>query len=260
MTQADWNPGNYARYADLRLRPALDLLARVPALPDGAAFDLGCGNGVVGAMLRRRFEERRLVGVDNSPAMLEQARATGSYDAVVEADIADWTASEPAALIYSNAALHWLTGQESLLPRLVWALLPGGTLAVQVPHQNNAPSHRIWLSIADELFPGRVDHRDLPAVMRPAEYHHLLSPLGQFDLWETEYYQLLPPSNQGHPVRRFSESTYARPILQALKSDEQTQLISAYEEVIAKAYPAARDGSVLFPFRRMFFTLTRAAG
>ncbi|WGW05047.1 methyltransferase domain-containing protein [Tropicibacter oceani] len=260
MTQTDWNPGVYARYADLRLRPALDLLARVPDLPDGVGYDLGCGSGVVGPMLRGRLGARRLVGVENSPAMLEQARAAGAYDDMIAADLATWNPKAPAALLYSNAALHWVKDHRAFLPRLVGQLLPGGTLAVQVPHQNNAPSHRLWLNLADEMFPGRVDHAALPAVLLPAEYHHLLSPLGRFDLWETEYYQLLQPTDEGHPVRLFSEATYARPILQALEPGEQAQLIAAYESVIAKAYPFSADGSVLFPFRRMFFTLTRTAG
>ena len=29
-----------------------------------------------------------------------------------------------------------------------------------------------------------------------------------------------------------------------------------YEEVMEKAYPRGADGTVLFPFRRLFFTLT----
>ncbi|WP_425100441.1 methyltransferase domain-containing protein [Tropicibacter sp. S64] len=262
-TQTDWNPGLYAEYAGLRLRPALDLLARVPKVPDNATtYDLGCGNGPAGPVLRTRLGAGRLVGVDTSPAMLKKALDTGAYDALIEGDIADWAPvpEAPAGLIFSNAALQWLKGHETLLPRLAGLLAPGGTLAVQVPHQNRAPSHRLWLSLADELFPGRIDHDSLPAVLLPAEYHHLLRGLGAFDLWETEYYQPLPPSEEGHPVRRFSESTFARPILSALEPDEQATLIAAYEEVIGKAYPSGPDGGVLFPFRRMFFTLTTDAG
>ncbi|MFW2545072.1 methyltransferase domain-containing protein [Primorskyibacter sp. 2E107] len=263
MTQNDWNPALYAQFAGLRLRPALDLLARVPAPPEATvAYDLGCGNGAAGPVLRSRMGTGRLIGIDMSPAMLEQAQQSGAYDALIRGDVNDWTPvpEAPAGLIFSNAALHWLKDHHSLMPRLAAALAPGGTLAVQVPHQNRAPSHRMWLSIADELFPGIVDHDALPGVLLPAEYHRLLSPLGQFDLWETEYYQPLAPGTEGHPVRRFSESTFARPILSALSAPQQRQLISAYEEVVAKAYPAGEDGSVLFPFRRMFFTLTRAAG
>ena len=69
----DWNPAAYARFADLRLRPALDLLGRVGALPAGDVVDLGCGAGSVGPALRDRFTGRTIVGVDASPAMLAEA-------------------------------------------------------------------------------------------------------------------------------------------------------------------------------------------
>lgn len=71
----DWNPGAYARFRGLRLRPALDLLAQVPELPPGDVVDLGCGDGAVAEALRARFPDRRLVGVDASPAMLRVAGA-----------------------------------------------------------------------------------------------------------------------------------------------------------------------------------------
>ena len=68
--------------------------------------------------------------------------------------------------------------------------------------------------------------------------------------------QRLMAEGGSHPVRRFTESTYARPVLQALEDEEKAELIRRYEEVMHAAYPVRRDGSVLFPFRRLFFTLT----
>ncbi|MEZ5715748.1 MAG: methyltransferase domain-containing protein [Paracoccaceae bacterium] len=253
--KTDWNPGAYGRFRDLRLRPAIDLLGAIRSVGGGDVVDLGCGNGVMGESLKARFPGHHLVGIDGSPAMLEQAGEVGAYDALEEADIAQWRV-ERAGLIFTNAALHWLKDHEVLMPRLAGMLAPGGTLAVQMPHQNNAPSHRLWLSLVDEMFPGRVDTEAGPGVMKPARYFHLLGGLGAFSLWETEYYQLLPADAQGHPVRRFTESTFARPILEALDEDEQARLIRAYEAVMEKAYPRGADGTVLFPFRRMFFTLT----
>ena len=252
---SDWNPGAYARFRDLRARPAHDLMMAVRSVGGGDVIDLGCGNGAIGPSLRERFVGHRVIGVDGSPAMLAKAGETGAYDALVETDIADWSV-ERAGLIFSNAALHWLDGHEAMFPRLAGMLATGGTLAVQMPHQNNAPSHRLWTSLADELFPGRVEQVTAPGVMKPPFYFHLLAGLGRFSLWETEYYQVLGADERGHPVRRFTESTYARPILDALDPDEQADLITRYEEVMEKAYPRGKDGTVLFPFRRMFFTLT----
>lgn len=251
----DWNPGAYARFRDLRARPALDLMLAVRSVGGGDVIDLGCGNGAMGASLKERFAGHRLHGVDASPAMLAKARETGVYDTLSEADIAGW-ACDRAGLIFSNAALHWLGEHETLFVRLAGMLAMGGTLAVQMPHQNNAPSHRVWASLVEEMFPGKVDMSSSPGVGKPPHYFHMLANLGRFSLWETEYYQVLGADQSGHPVRRYTESTFARPILDALEPDEQGALIKRYEEVMEKAYPRAADGTVLFPFRRMFFTLT----
>jgi predicted TPR repeat methyltransferase len=48
-------------------------------------LDLGCGTGLVGALVRPLA--RQLDGVDISPAMLEKARAKGVYDRLEQADI-----------------------------------------------------------------------------------------------------------------------------------------------------------------------------
>jgi len=84
--------------------------------------------------------------------------------------------------------------------------------------------------------------------------------LGHVSLWETEYYQELDPEGSGHPVRHFTEATFARPVLAALDETEQARLVRAYESVIGSAYPASESGRVLFPFRRLFFILTVGAG
>lgn len=251
----DWNPDTYARFKGLRLRPAMDLLMQVPELPEGPVCDLGCGAGAVGAALQQRFPGRPLLGVDSSPAMLAKAQATGAYSAVQQADIADWT-DGPFALIYSNATLHWLLNHPALLPRLAKCLSPGGTFAVQVPHQNDAPSHRSWGELSAGMFPSQADNADGPGVLTPEAYFEILSPLGEVAIWETEYLQRLDPVAEGHPVRHFTESTFARPILAALSAAQQARLIDAYEAEMAAVYPVRADGSVLFPFRRLFFTLT----
>lgn len=255
MAQADWNPDLYARFAGLRLQPALDLATRIRTLPPGDVVDLGCGNGPAGPLLAARFAGHRLVGLDNSDAMLAKARATGAYDTLQNGDIAGWTAETPPALIFSNAALHWLPDHDRLLPRLVSQLAPGGTLAVQIPHQNRAPSHRVWHQLVEDNFPGRFDPASFPSTLEPVEYHRILSPLGQLTLWETEYFQQLPPSDDGHPVRGFTSSTFARPVFDVLDEGEQVMLTRLYDEVMEAAYPRAADGSVLFPFRRLFFML-----
>lgn len=257
MTGTDWNPALYARFEGLRLRPALDLLQRIEAVPPGSVVDLGCGPGPVGAALAARFPGRDLIGVDASPAMLERARATGAYADLVEADIATWQPAEPPALIFSNAALQWLPDHAALMPRLAGCLAPGGVLAVQMPRQTGAPSHRFLRDISMHLFGDRFDFTDWTPPVAPAEaYWRMLAPLGEVQAWEIDYVQELQPCDDGHPVRRFTESTAMRPFLDKLTPAEQAEFTGAYEEALSVAYPLLDSGGALFPFRRCFFTLT----
>lgn len=254
----DWNPAAYATFRSLRLRPALDLLAQVPDLPPGDVVDLGCGDGAAAAALAGRFPGRRLVGVDASPAMLAKAHGLG-YAARIEADIANWQPQTPPALIFSNAALHWLGDHAQLLPRLARLLPRGGTLAVQMPRNFLAPSHALLRDIASDMFPDRFDFSGwAPPVARSETYWPMLAPFGELSIWESEYLQTLAPQLDGHPVRAFTASTTMRPFFHRLSIAEAVRFTAAYDKALALAYPPLPDGQVLFPFRRLFLVLARS--
>lgn len=254
--RTDWNPGAYAKFRGLRLRPALDLLAQVGDLPAGDVVDLGCGDGAASAALATRFAGRRLVGVDSSAAMLGKAQG---YAEKIETDIAAWHPKAPPALIFSNAVLHWLADHAALMPRLAALLAPGGVLAVQMPRQFLAPSHRFLRDIASSMFPDRFDFaHDAPPVAPAVVYWDMLAPLGQVQAWESEYVQRLDPVDEGHPVRAFTGSTAMRPFVEKLTADEARHFTAAYDEALGAAYPLLPDGAALFPFRRCFFVLEKA--
>ncbi len=253
----DWNPETYAKFRGFRLRPAMDLLTQVPELPAGDVIDLGCGNGPVGPVLAQRFSGRRLIGVDNSPAMLEKAGQTGAYSDLIKADARDWYPRSPPALIFSNALCHWLPDHAALFARLAGLLTKGGVLAVQMPRQFSAPSHQALRDVASTLFPDRFDFSDyVPPVVAPLAYAKMLAPLGDVSLWETDYIQRLAAVDTGHPVRHFTQSTAMRPIAAKLDDKEMTRFLRAYDTALTDHYPPEQDGSVLFPFKRLFFTLS----
>ena len=72
---ADWNPSLYLRYGAERTRPAAELLARIPLDDVSSIVDLGCGPGNSTALLKHRWPSAHVTGVDNSPAMLDEAAA-----------------------------------------------------------------------------------------------------------------------------------------------------------------------------------------
>jgi predicted TPR repeat methyltransferase len=76
------------------LRDAVEAAVRGAGRPMrfGSVLDLGCGTGLAGAMFRPCADW--LVGVDLSPAMIDQAAAKGLYDRFITADIAAVLADE----------------------------------------------------------------------------------------------------------------------------------------------------------------------
>ena len=140
---ADWNPSLYLKFADERTRPAAELTARIAQQPVKLAVDLGCGPGNSTALLRAAWPEARIIGVDNSAAMLAQAAQALPDCEFITANIEDWQPSEPADVIYANASLQWLTDHQTLFPRLAGQLSDGGVLAVQMPDNWQEPSHTL---------------------------------------------------------------------------------------------------------------------
>ena len=68
-----WDAELFLRFEAERAWPARDLVARIEA-PARLAFDLGCGPGTSTRLLRERFPQARISGVDASEPMLAEAR------------------------------------------------------------------------------------------------------------------------------------------------------------------------------------------
>src|ERR1700691_2797319 len=102
-----WNPEQYLKFAGERLRPGFDLMAQIGDLPPGPVYELGCGTGVHARAIAERWPGRSVQAIDNSRDMLAEAAKTPCPIQWVEADIKDWQPPQKAALIYSNATLHW---------------------------------------------------------------------------------------------------------------------------------------------------------
>jgi trans-aconitate 2-methyltransferase len=259
-----WNPQQYLQFEGERLRPALDLLARVPLHAPGIVVDLGCGAGNVTRVLAQRWPDAKVIGVDNSDAMLAKARVACTDLPRVEfirADLATWQPAAPVDVIYSNAAMQWIDDHAALFPRVAAMVRAGGTLAVQMPDNHHAPSHRASVELARSVawsakLAGVV--RSTP-VAAATSYFEWLSPRARsVDIWSTEYLQVLPVRSDGeHPVVAWTRGTWLVPFLSALDDNDQKSFLEAYATQMAIAYPPSADGRTLFPFRRLFIVANR---
>ena len=146
-----WDPAQYNRFAAERSQPFHDLCDLLEPVVSPRVVDLGCGDGRLTSLLHRRLEASSTLGLDSSPAMLEEAasRATSALH-FEEGDLARWQGSD-VDLVFSNAALHWVGDHADVLSRWTGSLRPGGQLAVQVPANADHPSHVVARELAEEL-------------------------------------------------------------------------------------------------------------
>jgi trans-aconitate 2-methyltransferase len=264
-----WDPDQYAKFSDHRSRPFGDLLARVGVSEPRLVVDLGCGNGPLTLSLAERWPGARVVGVDSSPQMLDAARSLDRDGRVewVEADLSRWDLASLGAapdVVVSNATLQWVPGHRELLRAWATALAPGGWLALQVPGNLDAPSHRLMREVAAEH---PAADRLRPALERlgvdePADYLRLFAAAGlEVDAWETTYLHVLDPGGtQDNPALEWVRGTGLRPVLESLTDPvERDAFLAGYDARLRAAYPRTEVG-VVFPFRRVFCVGHAAGG
>jgi ubiquinone/menaquinone biosynthesis C-methylase UbiE len=136
---------------------------------DGPVVELAVGNGRV-AVPVAQATGRPVIGIDSSPAMLEQARARAAEAGVVlhlrKGDMRELTLDEPAALIYCpfRSLLHLPTwaDRRRTFERVAASLQPGGRFAwnafafdhqiaarLDGQHQDEPVPHTIGYSLVD---------------------------------------------------------------------------------------------------------------
>jgi trans-aconitate 2-methyltransferase len=255
-----WDAGQYLRYGGERSRPFFDLIVQVGATNPRSVADLGCGPGNLTAALARRWPGAAVVGVDNSPEMIEAATrdaASGAANLTFQlGDVWDWRPAHPVDVVVCNAVLQWVPGHQELL--LNWAdlLSRGGWLAFQLPGNFGQPSHAIVAELARSprwralLSAAQLNRQ----AGDPADYVELLARPGyQVDAWETSYLHILPGPDA---VLEWTKGTTLRPVLAALDSEQAAAFVDEYADRLRQVYKPRSFGTI-FPFRRVFAVVHR---
>jgi len=146
-TPRDWDAATYDRVADPMTRWGGSVLDRMPLRGDEAVLDAGCGTGRVTELLVDRLPGGRVVALDASPSMIEEARGRlarfGDRVAFVVADLGrplPLGSLAPLDAILSTATFHWVPDHDALFHNLAAVLRPEGRLVAQCGGVGNIAS------------------------------------------------------------------------------------------------------------------------
>ena len=256
----DWDAAQYLKFAGQRTRPALDLAARIPLAEPADVLDVGCGPGNSTEVLAARYPRARILGIDSSPQMIQEAARNHPQ---MEFRLCD-AGRELSALdrqfdvVFSNACIQWVPDHPRLIRDMLALLRPGGMLAVQVPMNYQEPIHRIIgeLAASDEWRAELASARIFHTLSQEAYFDILAAEAGQFQMWQITYLHRMPSHEA---IMDWYKGTGLRPYLSLLSGERAAAFEQAVLEEVAARYPKQGNGEIIFRFPRFFFTATPKA-
>jgi trans-aconitate 2-methyltransferase len=156
-TPRDWDAATYDRVAAPQTRWGGAVLERLPLHGDETVLDAGCGSGRVTEQLADRLPDGRIIALDASPAMIDEARRRlarfGDRIAYLVADLNapfELPGGVRVDAVLSTATFHWVPDHAALFRHLAAVLRPGGRLVAQFGGAGNiAAVKAIVASIGD---------------------------------------------------------------------------------------------------------------
>jgi trans-aconitate 2-methyltransferase len=256
LSSTDWSPATYLKFEDERTRPARDLLAQVRSEAVRKIVDVGCGPGNSTELLTARYPAAEVIGLDNSPAMLEEARRRLPNVRFEFANADVWVPNADVELVFANAIYQWVPHHLEHLPRVLAALPAGAALAVQMPDNLSEPTHRLMREVAlADAWSGRLAGAARDPLPPAGVYYEALRPIAaRLEIWRTTYHHVLRGADA---IVEFVRSTGLRPFLDPLSDAERREFTAAYTAGITAAYPPLADGNVLLTFPRLFLVAER---
>jgi len=142
----DWDAATYDRVADPQTRWGTAVLDRLPLAGYETVLDAGCGTGRVTEQLAERLPRGRIVALDGSPSMIDEARRRlARFGDRVDYLVADLgrpfeVPGGPVDAILSTATFHWILDHDALFRNLAAVLRPDGRLVAQCGGAGNVDS------------------------------------------------------------------------------------------------------------------------
>jgi trans-aconitate methyltransferase len=133
--QNRWNTATYDHAHSFVYEYGEDVVDLLDSQPDERILDLGCGTGHLTQQIADAGATA--VGLDHSAEMIESARQEYPGCEFVQGDAHEFTVDTPFDAVFSNAALHWMPDQDSVLESVVDALRPGGRFIAELGGHGN---------------------------------------------------------------------------------------------------------------------------
>jgi trans-aconitate 2-methyltransferase len=253
MKTTDWNPELYLKYNKERIQPSVDLISRIQTENPGHIIDIGCGPGNSTQILRQRWPNSSIVGVDNSEAMIKRARKDYPDMEWKLIDAGKDAIPGRFDIVFSNATIQWIPDHLNLFTRLRAILKNQGVIAIQIPLFFDMKIGQIIQRIAgnSRWFSHTGTVIDMFTIHSYSDYYDVLTGMfSSVEIYVTDYIHIM---NSHTSILEMIKGAGLKPYLERLSDDcDKTEFEKDVLKDICNDYPVQKDGKVLFPFKRLF--------
>lgn len=190
MTTYEFDGEKYKAASSHQKEWGTSLISRLSLRGDEKILDLGCGDGALTEQLSLLVPDGKVLGIDASVGMIGTAKKlSGDNLEFVQMDINYLDFSSEFDIIYSNAALHWITDHHRLLHNSYEALKTGGILLWEFGSEGNTVNFLevIQKNITDKVYKDYFKNFTFPWFFpSKKQYEEMLSQMGYSDFAITE--------------------------------------------------------------------------
>ena len=181
MKNYKWDAQEYEKHSQGQQKWGRELLQKISLKGTENVLDLGCGDGKISAEISKIVSEGSIIGVDNSAGMIQLATDRHPVDlysnlSFQEMDAKNLDFNDRFDLIFSNAVLHWVSDQKTVVKGMYKSLKQGGRVLIQMGGKGNAAeivnvlselqTEKKWHSYFNEFnfpfyFPGTNEYETL---------------------------------------------------------------------------------------------------
>ncbi len=252
-----WNSGDYAAHSGAQYQWAQEMVTKLHLRGSESVLDIGCGDGKVTALLGAHLPFGKIVGIDNSADMITYARKhypRSRYPnlSFMRMDATKITFSGEFDLVFSNAALHWVPNQVSVLRGVRSALKKPGRIFFQMGGKGNA---RDILTLLEEL----VTRDPWLPYFRNFSFPYVFASPDEYTGWlqtaclVPRRLELIPKdmAQEGREGLAGWIRTTWMPITGRVPEDQRDRFIAEIVESYIERHPPDKDGMVHVPMVRL---------
>jgi trans-aconitate methyltransferase len=243
---SQWNAALYDDKHSFVWKMAAGLLILLEPRPCERILDVGCGTGHLTSQIAA--SGAKVVGVDKSPDMIQQAREKYPDLRFAVMDAREIAFAEPFDAVFSNATLHWIQEPEKVIAGIAKSLKPGGRFVAEFGGKGNtgellAAVERAWSKLG---LPGPAPKPwYYPTI---AEYAGLLEKHGLEVTCATLFERPTPLEDGDNGLRNWLQM-FGSVLLEKLPDAQRAQALAMVEQ---EARPTlCHEGNWVMDYRRL---------